>query len=51
MKTTKTLQIGSVKIAKVKNKLTYFLPSSFSGQDLTKFKEEHKEQIEQFKNS
>ena len=51
MKTEKTLQIGGVKITKVKNHLTYFLPSSFSGVDLVRFKEEHKEKIEQFKNS
>ena len=48
---TKILKIENVTIEKKGNSLIFNLPSNFGGVELKRFKEKHKTEIDQFKNS
>ena len=45
------LKIENVRIEKTGKGLVFYLPSNFDGNVLKAFKEKHKEQINDFKNS
>ena len=48
---TNFLKIENVRIEKTAKGLVFYLPSNFDGNALKAFKEKHKEQINEFKNS
>ena len=48
---TNFLKIENVRIEKTGKGLVFYLPSNFDGNALKAFKEKHKEQINEFKNS
>ena len=48
---TNFLKIENVRIEKTGKGLVFYLPSNFDGNALKAFKEKHKDQIDEFKNS
>ena len=48
---TKILKIENVTIEKTGKSLLFNLPSNFGGVELKRFKEKHKAEIDQFRNS